>query len=162
MVHSWDKYHPGLMDVVVSVKKHGELPLCVFPDGALGLALVQRHTRQICTAVVASSQMVHFRPSFFAWDCCAQSGRAWCLAVPVTSGIGRLTVSRQAAGSQRKHLHLLACACTLLSPQLPAAGKRPEAAAAAAVADAAAAAEDTTAAPATETAEEKREGGRCA
>ena len=42
MVHSWDKYHPGLMDVVVSVKKHGELPLCVFPDGALGLASTRR------------------------------------------------------------------------------------------------------------------------
>ena len=54
MVHSWDKYHPGLMDVVVSVKKHGELPLCVFPDGALGLALIQRQTRQLCSAVAAS------------------------------------------------------------------------------------------------------------
>lgn len=76
MVHSWDKYHPGLMDVVVSVKKHGELPLCVFPDGAWGLALIRRQARQICSAVAASSQRVGSRPSSFARDCCAQSGQA--------------------------------------------------------------------------------------
>ena len=52
MVHSWDKYHPGLMDVVVSVKKHGELPLCVFPDGALGLALTWRQARQQSAALL--------------------------------------------------------------------------------------------------------------